>query len=109
MIADQKTINKAIEYIKEKISPDKIYLFGSYAAGRQNENSDLDFFIIKDTLEPKAKRAMPLYSIDKTRKIGFPIGIDFVVYTPGEYEIAKKEVNSLAGEIMRTGKLVYER
>ena len=63
MIANNNIINNAVEYIKEKIQPDKIYLFGSYAKGTPTENSDLDFFIIKDSNLPKAQRAIPLYSI----------------------------------------------
>ncbi|MFH1386603.1 MAG: nucleotidyltransferase domain-containing protein [bacterium] len=109
MIASNKTIEKAVEFIKEKIAPEKIYLFGSYANGSQTEKSDLDFFIIKTTNIPKYKRSMPLYSMDKTRKIGIPIGIDFIVYTPQEFENNKNEKNSLAGEVLRSGKLLYAK
>lgn len=109
MIADENTIQKAVDFIREKVSPEKIYLFGSYAKGMPNRNSDLDFFIIKETKEQRIKRAIPLYSTDKTKKIGIPIGIDFIIYTPREYEAAKKEANSIVGEVMRTGRLVYER
>jgi|SRR3989339_395479 len=109
MIADEKTIKNSIEFIKDKISPEKIYLFGSYAKGNPTAASDLDFLIIKTTTLPKHKRAWPLYSLDKSKKIGFPIGIDFIVYTPEEFNIQINEPNSLAGEVARTGKLLYER
>jgi predicted nucleotidyltransferase len=109
MIASEKVIEKAVEYIKEKISPDKIYLFGSYANGNPTENSDLDFFIIKETTLPKHKRTTSLYSLEKSKKIGFFIGIDFIVYTPQEFEEQKNEINSIAGEVERTGKLIYAK
>jgi predicted nucleotidyltransferase len=109
MIASGEIIEKAVDFIKEKIAPDKIYLFGSYAKGNPSENSDLDFFIIKSTNLPKHKRALPLYSLGKTRRIGLPIGIDFIVYTPEEFNLMKENPNSLAGEVARTGKIVYAR
>lgn len=107
MIATNEVIEKAIEFIKDKLSPEKIYLFGSYAKGNPGENSDLDFLIIKDTNLPKYKRAIPLYSLEKSKRIGVSIGIDFVVYTPREFEKSKSQINSLAGEVARTGKLIY--
>ena len=109
MIATKETINNAVEFIKEKVSPEKIYLFGSYANGTQGENSDLDFLIIKNTDMPRYKRALPLYSLDKTKKIGMSIGIDFLVYTPSEFDIQKREQNSIIGEVLRTGKLLYAK
>lgn len=109
MIANKDVINKAVEYIKDKIQPDKIYLFGSYAKGTQTENSDLDFFIIKDSKLPKSQRAIPLYTIDKSKKIGIAIGMDFLIYTPKEFNENRKELNSVVGEVIRTGKLIYER
>lgn len=109
MIASEEVIKKAVEFIKDKIAPEKIYLFGSYAKGVPSENSDLDFFIIKSTNLPKHQRALPLYSLGKSKKIGFPIGIDFIVYTPEEFSEKKKNPNSLAGEVEKSGKVVYAK
>lgn len=109
MIASRDVINKAVEYIKSKLDPERVYLFGSYAKGQPAEYSDLDFLIIQKTDLPAHRRETVLYGLDKTEYIGFPIGIDFIVYTPEEYEAAKNEQNSLAGEVSRTGRLVYER
>jgi len=108
MIADKKVINKAVDYIKEVTSPEKVYLFGSYARGNPNENSDLDFFIIKETNLPKPKRVLSLYALGKTKRIGVPIGIDFIIYTPKEFEEKKNDRNSLVGEVIRNGVLLYD-
>ena len=109
MIADQKTINSAVEYIIDKLSPEKIYLFGSYAKGSPSGDSDLDFLIIKKTNLPKHRRALPLYELGKTARIGLPIGVDFIVYTPEEFKQKESDRNSLAGEVLRTGKVVYAK
>ncbi|MDI6731763.1 MAG: nucleotidyltransferase domain-containing protein [Candidatus Margulisbacteria bacterium] len=102
-------INNAVEYIKEKVAPEKIYLFGSYAKGTAGPDSDLDFLIIKKTDIPQNQRVQPLYSLDKTKKVGAVIGMDFIVYTPNEFEDKINERNSIAAEVLKTGKLLYDR
>ena len=51
-LATSKITPQLIDYIVKKIvkaiDPKKIILFGSYARGDYNKNSDLDLFIIKD-------------------------------------------------------------
>jgi len=44
-------INHIVQKIVQEIEPEKIILFGSYARGDFNQNSDLDLFIIKDSTE----------------------------------------------------------
>jgi predicted nucleotidyltransferase len=41
-------------------NPDKIILFGSYANGNYNEDSDLDLIIIKNSELPRHKRGLEL-------------------------------------------------
>jgi predicted nucleotidyltransferase len=40
-------INQFSEIIKNKLNPIKIILFGSFALGNQNLNSDLDILVCK--------------------------------------------------------------
>lgn len=109
MTANKRILNRVIDYIREKEDPEKIYLFGSYAKGTATKNSDLDIFIVKKSTLPKYKRTANLYSLDKTKKIKANIGIDFIIYTPAEFEKSKYEINSIAGEVNRDGKLVYAK
>ncbi len=44
-------INYIVEKIVREIQPEKIILFGSYARGDFERDSDLDLFIIKDSEE----------------------------------------------------------
>ena len=39
-------INRIIEKLIAKLAPRKIYLFGSFANGTANEESDFDFYIM---------------------------------------------------------------
>ena len=49
MIDIEKIKDEIIERLKP-LKPDKIILFGSYAYGTPNEDSDIDLFIIKNDL-----------------------------------------------------------
>lgn len=109
MIASQDIVRRAVEFIKSELSPNRIYLFGSYASGNPREDSDMDFLIIKSTDLPRHKRAAPLYSLKKTKAIGAQIPMDFLVYTPEEFMKYKDEINSVVAEAIRNGMLVYER
>ena len=60
-----------IDEIKDEIvsalmplKPDKIILFGSYARGEANENSDLDLFLIKKGLKDFTK-----YEIEARKRL----------------------------------------
>ncbi len=44
------SIDKYLNLIKEKISIEKVYLFGSYATGNYNSSSDIDLAIISPSL-----------------------------------------------------------
>lgn len=48
-IAD--SINKFIEKIKKQYNITAIILFGSYAKGTENENSDIDIAVVSDDFE----------------------------------------------------------
>lgn len=45
------SVNKFIEEIKKKYNIKAIILFGSYAKGTENENSDIDIAVISDDFE----------------------------------------------------------
>ena len=48
----QRVIQAAKDTFKEKL--EKVYLFGSYARGDYDEESDIDFLIIADTSQEEA-------------------------------------------------------
>ena len=63
----KKTILEITEKIKKKYRPDKIILFGSYAYGEPDEDSDIDLFIIKNT------RKRRIYRFVEVKKIALQI------------------------------------
>ena len=91
--------------IAKKFNPDKIILFGSYATGNPNNDSDLDLLIIKDTDLPPQKRS---FDIQKSL-IGSMIPIDILVYTNKEFDREKDKKYSFISSAIKTSKIVYER
>jgi predicted nucleotidyltransferase len=52
-MVSQSNIQLFVNEIVACYQPEKIYLFGSYANGTPNADSDIDLFIVKDTTEQK--------------------------------------------------------
>lgn len=78
-------INRIAEKIKKTAKPEAIYLFGSYANGQPDENSDVDIAIIKDKIKDKHKELF------KIRKALFQIWIpmDLILISEKEYHEKK--------------------
>ena len=100
-------ISEIVQILSTRCHPEKIILFGSYARGTANEDSDLDLAIVHKTDLPDYKRA---YEFRKALREGgrrwfFPM--DILVYTPEEFEIYRHSQYHLR-EILQTGKTLYE-
>lgn len=93
-------INDLISSIKST-NPQKIVLFGSYAYGKPNQNSDIDLLVVLDTnktFHQRIQQLRPLLPKDRP--------IDLIVLTPKEYQNAKG-INPLVSEIDSKGKVLY--
>ena len=98
-------IAEIVNRIATGYNPDKIILFGSYASGKPSENSDLDLFVIKRSDLPRPQRALQV----RKMLFGMMIPIDLIVYTPDEIALSKDNKYSFVHEILKTGKVLYER
>ena len=90
----------------------KVILFGSYANGTPNENSDIDMVVIldnNDVAKTYDKRLEKKLYINKlVRSINYKIALDILVYSKKEYEIVKSFGNFF-DEVENTGKIIYEK
>jgi predicted nucleotidyltransferase len=102
---DNKTISNLISRIATSVNPEKIFLFGSYATGQANEDSDIDLLVIKEISEPKYIRSIEIQRL----LIGSKIPADIVVYTNDEYEKEKLIKYSFINSAIKGAKLMYER
>ena len=109
MVNIEKIKTEIIERLKP-LKPDKIILFGSYAYGKQNEDSDIDLFLIKNDLsldelddyEIKAKMQL-LDLMDKYQTNGIDI-----LSAPLDY-IKNRDDYFYKVEILEKGKIIYEQ
>ena len=105
----QARLNQALERILltlvAEYRPEKVILFGSMAQAAVGEWSDLDLVIIKDTPRPFLQRLKEVALLCRAS-----VGVDFLVYTPGELDQMIADRNPfILEEVLRKGKVVYER
>lgn len=98
-------ISTLVDRIVERIDPDKVIVFGSYAKGTATAKSDLDLLVIKDTGLPTRLRSMPLLPI----VADVLVHVDVHVYTPEEVKEYGKERYSFLESVLRTGLLVHPK
>ena len=104
MITDVQ-IQNLVNEIAEGYQPEKIYLFGSYANGTANEDSDIDLFIVKETDKRWCDRRIAVRREIKN----YINAMDIIVYTPKELDEAMLKFMNIGKIAVNTGKLMYER
>jgi len=97
----QKLINKLVKEFKKEVSVDKILLFGSYAAGKPHQWSDLDIAVISPDFQGKYKIDRIGKLMDAVYRVPCEIDIEPLGYTSEEYK--KASPLTFLGEIKKTG------
>jgi len=98
-------ISEIVNKIASGYNPEQIILFGSYAEGNPDNDSDLDLLIIQETDLPPHKRGLDI----RLSLIGLKIPIDILVYTKSEFEEEKNEKFSFLHSAIKTSEILYER
>lgn len=101
----QETISRMAQTIAERFHPEKIILFGSYAKGSPNQDSDVDLLVVMRV--EGSKRA-------KAAEIDFELAdrtmpLDVIVVTPDEIENFGNAIGGFLYPALRDGKVLYER
>jgi len=107
------TILDKLVILLKSSDPYKIILFGSYANGNPNENSDIDLLVILDndhvskTYQERLNKKINIKNsiIEINRKVP----LDILVYSKEELNMIKKSGNYFIDEIEKTGKIIYEK
>jgi predicted nucleotidyltransferase len=108
MINDNETrqiIIELVEKIKQEYQPSKIILFGSYAYGTPDYDSDIDLLIIKNTNKRPIDRWIEVKKI--LRDFNRSLAISPLIYTETEIEERTKIKDFFIAEIFEKGKLLY--
>ena len=98
-------IQDILEKLVASYAPQKVILFGSYAYGEPDEDSDIDLLIVKDTDKRPIERWMEVKRLlrDRNRRIS----VSPLVYTPKELEERLAIKDFFIQEVLEKGKVLY--
>lgn len=99
-----KILKRIVRTLRTQYRPEKIILFGSMAHGHVEEWSDIDLLIIKETSLPFLQRLKEVALLCQA-----PVGVDYLVYTPGEFAQMVNDQNPFILGVLHTGKVIYEQ
>jgi glucose-1-phosphate thymidylyltransferase len=101
----QERIEKFVAAVRAQYCVERVFLYGSYATGKQRDDSDIDLVVISPDFRgtPKLERHQALGRIAWRARTTYiePLG-----FTPEEY--ANASPLGLLGEVKDTGIVVYE-
>ena len=104
---DIKELEKEIVTRLAPLNLEKVILFGSYANGTANEESDIDLYVVtKDDFIPNSwrQKTQITQSVSKNlRDLREKIPIDLIVHTKKMYEKFIELNSSFAKEIVNKG------
>lgn len=100
-----ESLPQAVTRLVSALHPEKIYLFGSYARGKPTADSDVDLLVVMDTDLDDADRFLAVSRLLRPR----PFPVDILVRTPEELECALRKGDRFLTEIVRQGKVLYDR
>lgn len=100
-------IRRIVKRIVEGYAPEQVILYGSYAYGAPDSDSDIDLLIIRETDEtPRARRVrVRRLATDPKRRIPFSP----LVLTPGELHHRLQMDDDFYREILNRGRVLYAR
>ena len=102
----QKESKEIVDRIVQYCKPEKIILFGSFAKGRQNSDSDIDLLVIKDSDIKRPFRVKEIFESLRGMDRSFPL--DPIVYTPSEISKRLALGDYFIKEVFKEGQVVYE-
>lgn len=100
----ENLLNEITKRLADAIHPEKIYLFGSQAAGKTNDDSDIDILAIVpetncSTREIAIKGKKSLWEIE--------IPLDLIVCTKFQFDRFRDVKNSIMNEAFCFGRIIY--
>ncbi len=96
-----RVIRRFARQVAERFQPDKIILFGSYAYGTPNADSDVDILVIMPAYHQGSKAGRI------RREVPAPFPMDLIVRTPENLRWRLAEGDLFHTEIVSKGKVLY--
>jgi len=103
----EKVKDEIVERLKP-LNPDKVILFGSYAYGTPNEDSDIDLFLVKD-LETEKAREYRLSARKELRELIHKYNVGFDVIASNNTFLNSRDDYFYKVDILQNGKVLYAK
>lgn len=98
-----KNIRDLTSQIAREFHPEKIILFGSYAYGQANEDSDVDLLVVLPFSGKAARKA-----IEIRNRVKATMPLDLIVRTPEQVAERLAQNDFFMREIVERGRTLYE-
>jgi predicted nucleotidyltransferase len=106
MTAEQEAqLQALLQTLIERVQPEKVVLFGSYAEGTATPQSDIDLLVIVESDLQRDRRQEAISRALRPRRVP----VDILAYTPAEVQHCMETPASFVRHILTTGKVVYDR
>ena len=103
---NKKTINEVQQRLVKLYNPESIYIFGSYAWGKPDPESDLDILVVVDNYT-KDRLQMITDGFKALHELG--IFKDILVYSKKDFEKCSSDHTTICNRIIKEGKKVYAK
>jgi predicted nucleotidyltransferase len=106
MRVEQETwLQELLQKLIERVQPERVVLFGSYAEGTATDESDIDLLVILESDLRRDRRQEAISRALRPRRVP----LDILAYTPAEVQRCLESPTSFVGHILATGKVLYDR
>lgn len=101
----KENLQEIIEVLKDIVPLREAYLFGSFAYGIPDNNSDFDLYLVVEEYDRKYETLVEIYSaIDKIKKRP----VDILLNTKEYFDKRKEYCGTLEYKIFKEGIKLYE-
>ena len=98
-------IDKAVRAIKNSIQPQKIYLFGSHAAGSATQDGDIDLCVVTSLHGMRKIEALRKMRRAMMNDVNFPI--DLLVYDNADFAARSALPTTMEHKIASSGRVLF--
>lgn len=104
--SEDEALREVVMRLVRDLDPEQVWLFGSRAENRNTPDSDFDILVVTKVADGENGLDYdPVYAPIK----GLGVGCDVVPCRADEFENERNDPTSLCWQVVRHGKMIYER